>query len=197
MSWALPPELFADIVIPTTGVIIVAPILAALGVWWLITRMDRIAHGVFPHLAWEHSLGWFNIKAERRARAAFRWIRRGMYLLLFDALAIMLWTACDFPSLQGPLGPGDLANLISCASLFILCLGIWVLYLGCGLLPAIRSRRDMTALKKFRAQLEELEQERGEYVPKSRVHASLAKPALQQPAAPLGPNRRRFNHPGG
>ncbi len=76
--------------------------------------MGGLAHGPhrergFSDLEWERSLGWLNIKAERRASTAMRWVRYGVIVLLVDALVILYWAAeglAGFVELGGPVGDG-------------------------------------------------------------------------------------------
>ena len=199
MSWPTPAPFLADLVLPASWLgAIAASLLTSAAIWWLIARADRIIHHLFPHLAWEQSLGWLNIKAERRANTAMRWVRYGIYLLLFDSLAVMLWTAEDFPPLQNWSDPAVVSELAWRGPTLALCLIIWGIFLGCGLLPRVRAEREMAALKKFRAEMEEVEREREMLEPKSRVHSPLPKPRINAPLAASASNRmRRFQQPGG
>src|SRR5271170_3083270 len=89
-----------------------APFLAVAVLWWLIKRTDRVIHHLFPHLEWEKSLGWLNIRAERRANAALRWVGYGIYALLAVALYGIVWTAEGLRQLDNWSDPsvvGDLA----------------------------------------------------------------------------------------
>ena len=65
--------------------------LAIAFVWWLINRTDRIIHHLFPDLEWEKSLGWLNIRAERRAKTAMRWIGYAIYAMLIASLYGIAW----------------------------------------------------------------------------------------------------------
>jgi len=199
MSWATSAPFLATLVLPAPWMGAVAIfLLTAAVVWWLITRTDRIIHHIFPDLAWEHSLGWLNIKAERRANTAMRWVRFGIHVLLFDALVVMLWTAKDFPPLQTWSDPWETGDLAWRVPMLALCFIIWVLFLGCGLLPKIRAERELAAFKKFRVEMEEEEWEKEMVKPKSRVHSPLPKPRTNPSLTPTTSNRmRRFQQPGG
>jgi hypothetical protein len=71
--------------------------LAALA--WIVFNTDRIVHTVFPDLEWERSLGWLNIRAERRASRAMRWVGYAVIVLLFDSLVLIFWAAKGMPRL--------------------------------------------------------------------------------------------------
>jgi hypothetical protein len=60
--------------------LVLSPFFAVLGLWTLVNQTDRIIHYLFPNLQWEHDLGWLNIKAERRARRAVRWLGYSAYV---------------------------------------------------------------------------------------------------------------------
>jgi len=187
--------------IPNPELLIVygGPVLVVLALWWLAERTDRIINYLFPHLEWEKSLGWLNIKAERRAKAALRWIGYAFYLLLAGLLYAIVRLADAFPPLSEWSDPQVLGDLVLEIPALVVCLGIWLLYLGGVLLPRLRTDSEEAGLKKFRAQMEELEKEREMYGhPHSRVKQPLQKPRTNAPAGSITPTRsRRRDHPGG
>ena len=174
-----------------------APFFAVAAVWWLIKRTDRIISYLFPDLEWEKSLGWLNIRAERRANTALRWVGYGIYALLIAGLYGIVWAAEGLQALgnwSDPWVMGDLALRVPALGI---CLGIWLLYLGCWLVPKLRAQREAAALKQFRAEAEEAEKERELETP-SRVRSPLRKPRTNPPLAPLAPDRTdRRRQPGG
>src|ERR1017187_6898469 len=95
MHGAISPLFLAGFVFPSAGqcLVLAAPILAVAAVWWLINRTDRIVNHLFPDLEWEQSLGWLNIRAERRANTGLRWLGYGIYVMLIDALYGIVWGA--------------------------------------------------------------------------------------------------------
>jgi hypothetical protein len=107
----------AGFVFPSAGQCLVwaAPFLAVAAAWWLISRTDRIVSHLFPALEWEQSLGWLNIKAERRANTALRWVGYGIYAILAGALVGIVWGAEGLSQLDNwsdPwVMPGDLGAL--------------------------------------------------------------------------------------
>jgi signal transduction histidine kinase len=199
MSGAISHHFLAslDYSAPLIGGMIVGPLLAAIGAWFLIARTDRMVHFMFPHLEWEHTLGWLNIKAERRANTALRWMRYGINILLFDALVIMIWTAQDFPNLADGTDSPELFQAAWRAALIVFCFVIWVLYLGCVLLPRARVAREQAALAKYRAEAEEAEREKTLAQLPSRIRAAVVKPRADGPIDPPPNRNRRFNQPGG
>lgn len=173
-----------------------APFLAVAAVWWLIRRTDRIINHLFPNLEWEHSLGWLNIKAERRANAALRWVGYGIYAMLIAALYGIAWAAEGLQALDNWSDPWVMGELALRVPALGFCLGLWVLYLGGWLIPKLRAEREEAGLKKFRAEMEEAEREReGDMYPRSRIHSPLRKPRTNAPPGlpvPLVPDRDRM-----
>ena len=169
-----------------------APFLAVAAVWWLICRTDRIVNHLFPYLEWEHSLGWLNIRAERRANTALRWVGYGVYIMLIDALVGIVWGAEGLRQLDNWSDPWVMGDLALRVPALGFCLGIWVLYLGGWLIPKLRAQREAAEWKKIRAEAEEAEWERqGSLQPPSRVHSPLRKPRTNAPPVPLVPDRTR------
>jgi hypothetical protein len=163
------------------------------GLALLVARTDRILHAVFPDLEWERSLGWLNIKAERRASRAMRWVNYGVILLLVDALVIFYWGAKGLPDLSTWNDPWVCGDLVLRVPLMALCLFIWVVYLGLGLVPRVRAEREAAAFRKFRAQILAADEEKralqemGKAEPRGKVE--LPKPRVDgtKPATPTTP----------
>jgi hypothetical protein len=168
-----------------------APFLAVAAAWWLISRTDRIVSHLFPALEWEQSLGWLNIKAERRANTALRWVGYGIYAILAGALVGIVWGAEGLSQLDNWSDPWVMGDLALRVPALVFCLGIWVLYLGGWLIPKLRAQREEAEYKKFRAEAEEAEREI-ETHPRSRIHSPLRKPRTNvspTPPVPLVPDR--------
>ena len=201
MFGQLIPLAHTRIAIPDPWMLVVwgTPVLTVLALWWLIERTDRIINYLFPHLEWEKSLGWLNIKAERRAKTALRWCGYAFYLLLAGLLYAIVRLADAFPPLSEWTDPDVLGDLMLEIPALVVCLGIWLLYLGGVLLPRLRTDREEAELKKFRAHMEELEKEQAMYGhPPSRVQKPLQKPRTNAPIESITPTRpRRRDHPGG
>lgn len=197
MHGAISPMILAGFVFPGAGQCLVwaAPFLAVAAVWWLIKRTDRIIHHLFPHLEWEKELGWLNIRAERRANTALRWVGYGVHALLAVALLGIVWAAEGLRQLDNWSDPWVMGDLALRVPALGFCLGIWVLYLGGWLIPKLRAQREAAGLKKFRAEMEETEMERqGDMHSRSRIHSPLRKPRTNIPRvlpAPLVPDRTR------
>ena len=201
MHGALIPLFHTRMAIPNPELLVVwgGPVLAVLALWWLIERTDRIINYLFPHLEWEKSLGWLNIKAERRAKAALRWIGYAFYLLLAGLLYAIVRIADAFPPLSEWSNPDVQGDLLLEIPALVVCLGIWLFYLGGVLRPRLRAEWEEAGLKKFRAQVEELEKERETFGhTHSRGHKPLQKPRANSPFESIAPDRtRRRDHPGG
>jgi hypothetical protein len=193
MHGAIPPSILAEalLIMAWKFLVFLAPIFVIAAVWWLVNQTERIMHYLFPYLEWEHSLGWLNIRAERRARMAMRWIGYLVYFLLAVTL------------LGLPLGAGGVEQLVDhrpdpplttdvamrLATLFFSSV-VWWGYLGCWLIPRLRAAREEAALKKFRAEMAEIEMEREERQPRSRIYSGQPKPRTNG-AKPLVPDRLR------
>ena len=193
-----PTCFLAEITFPSLrdGLAFAAPVLTLAALGWLVSRTDRIIHAIFPDLEWEHSLGWLNISAERRANRAMRWVGYGVVVLLLDSLVIIFWAAKGMPRLadwSDPWVMGDLALRVPALGF---CLLIWVIYLGLGLLPRLRAEREAAAYLKFRAQLKADEEEGGMKSP-PRLHTPLPKPRVNPKPVTLTPKRSWRRHPPG
>jgi hypothetical protein len=182
--------MFAGLVFPDVGQMLVlsAPLVVLGVLWWLITRTDQVINRIFPDLEWEHSLGWLNIKAERQAKTGLRWIGYGIYILLFDSLFGIVWGAKGLPHISHWTNPWDIGGLALRMIALFSCLGIWVLYLGCGLIPKLRLQREEAEFLKFRKEAEEAEEARELEAP-SRLASSLKKPRKNVPTVLLVPQR--------
>lgn len=182
---------WAGFVFPSAGqcLVLAAPFLAVAAVWWLINRTDRIVSHLFPDLEWEQSLGWLNIKAERRANTGLRWVGYGIYVMLADALVGIVWGAEGLSQIDNWSDPWVMGDLALRVPALLFCLGIWVLYLGGWLIPKLRAQREEAEYKKFRAEVEEAERERDEMHPRSRIHSPLRKPRTNVSPIPLVPDR--------
>jgi hypothetical protein len=184
--------------------VFLAPLLAITALWWLANRTDRVINYFFPDLEWEKNLGWLNIRAERRANAALRWLGYGIYFLLGGALYGIAWAAVGLQDWdRASSDPLVVAELMVRAPVLIMCLGAWVLFFGTWLLPKLRMDREEAALKRFRMEMDEEERER-EKSPQSRVKSPLRKPRTNQPLVmpgspgPFDAGRSRYwREPGG
>jgi len=193
MHGALPPSLIAEALLMMAWkfLLFLAPFLAVAALWWLVGQTERIVHWLFPYLEWEHSLGWLNIKAERRARTALRWLGYAVYLLLAATLLGLPFGARGVEQIvdQWPTPPLTADMAVRLLTLAV-CVAIWWLYLGCQLVPKLRTEREEAELKKFRAKLTEAELEREKRNPRSRITSSLPKPR-QNASQPLVPDRAK------
>jgi hypothetical protein len=167
-----------------------APFLAVAILWLLAQRMDRIIHRLFPDLEWEKSLGWLNIRAERRAQTVLRWIGYIIYALLAIALYGIFWGAEGLQALDNWSDPWVMGDLALRVPVLIFCLGLWLVFFCSWLIPKLRAERELKDLKKYRAKAGEEERER-EKEPRSRIHAPLLKPRTNAVLVPNRMKRRR------
>jgi hypothetical protein len=155
---------------------VAAPILAVGFIWWLVNQTERIVHWLFPNLEWEHSLGWLNIRAQRRADAAMRWLGYVIYAILIGALYGIIWGAESLRDRANWSDPWVMSDLMLRLPVLLLCLCIWCLYLGCGLLPNLRrqrEKREWVELQRFREEAEQTEKKK---LMPSRVKSPLLAP---------------------
>ncbi len=198
-----PTNLFAEIAPASWHDVMAfaAPVLFLAGLAWVVLRTDRIVNAVFPDLEWERSLGWLNIKAERRASTAMRWVRYGVIVLLVDALVILYWAAEGLPDLSNWADPWVMGDLALRVPVMGFCLLIWVIYLGLGLLPRVRAEREAAAYRKFRAQMTAADEEKralsamGEAT--SRGPVEIPPPRTTAKSTPLTPRRHWRQFPPG
>jgi hypothetical protein len=167
-----------------------APALAVAALWWLANRADQVMNYLFPNLEWEHSLGWLNIRAEKRAKAALRWIGFGLYLLLGAALLAIVTSVKGLQETENLLDPNSIGYVLLWIGTIFVCLSAWVLFLGVWLFPKIRARREIAELKVFRAEMKEIEaeKERLRNAVHSRIKATLQRPKQEAPPAKSSPN---------
>jgi hypothetical protein len=185
MQAALPLPL-AAIAIPSAAqcFTVLAPIAAIALLYSILKGIDVFLAKMFPALEWQRNLGWFNIKAERKAASVLRVIGHIVLALLAVALYGIAWGAEGLRLLPRWTDPDTLAELdlrlpVLCASLSLV-----LLYFGIELLPRLRREYEEEDLQAFRAELAEQEEE------KSRDESSrLARPF--QPPTPSRPRRPR------
>jgi len=182
------PLILADIAIPSAWqcLVFAAPFLAAIAVCWLINRTDQIINHLFPDWEWERRLGWLNIRARRRAEAALRWIGYGIYAILAAALYGIVWGAQALPTVGHWNDPNVLGDVALRLAVLLVCFGVWLVYLGCGLIPKLRDQQEKEDLEKFRAETDETEKER-----EARSPSRLKSPefGLRAPSDRRGPRR--------
>src|SRR5271156_3331249 len=70
---------------------LVAAIVSTWAAWWVMSHADRIINRIFPYNEWEKSLGWLNIRAQKRADAGLRWLGYFVYAVLAVALLGIVW----------------------------------------------------------------------------------------------------------
>jgi len=170
---------------PDQLIVMGAPIIAIGVIWWLINRTERVVHYLFPYMEWEQSLGWLNIKAERRANLAMRLVRFGVYVMLIDSLFGIIWGAKGLQQLPNWADPWVFGGLALRVGALCFCLAIWVVYLGTYVFPRIKAEREAADWKKVQAEMKEIEEAQDAREPHlhSRVKAPLRKPRTN---APLG-----------
>jgi hypothetical protein len=178
-----------------------APVLVLVALGVIISRTDQIMHTVFPDLEWERNLGWLNIRAERRADRAMRWVGYGIVVLLVDSLAGILWSAKGLPRLADWSDPWVMGELALRVPAGLFCLMIWVIYLGLGLLPRLRAEREIAAYKKFRAEMLASDEEKRALeamaAGAARSDTTLPKPRVNAKSTTLTARRHWRQHPPG
>jgi hypothetical protein len=140
---------------------IAAPFLALAALRWVIHRVDHTIDRLFPHWEWEKRLGWLNIRTQRRAETALRWIGYFLYALLAAALYGIVWAAPALGQIDHWSDPAVLGEISLKLSVLLVCLGSWLVYLGFELLPKLRRQHEVDELEKFRAEQAATEGESG------------------------------------
>jgi len=200
MHGAIPPWIVAEaiMIMAWKCLVFLVPFFVVAGLWWLVGQTDRIIQYLFPYLEWEQSLGWLNIKAERRTKMALRWTAYLIYALLAVALLGIVWGAEELQYLDKWSDPWVMGELALRVPVLVFCLGLWVLYLGGYLIPRLRTEREEAEWKKFQAELkakDEAKKEREAYS-RSRIHKPLPKPRENGPFAPVSQVWKRRRPPG-
>jgi hypothetical protein len=197
MHGAIPPSIIARALLIMAGkfLFFLAPFIAVAATWWLVNRTDRLVNFLFPHLEWERSLGWLNIKAERRAKKALRWFGYLIQALLVVALLGMIWGAVGLGAIIDSWPNPDVivASALQIAALFF-SLAIWIAYLGSWLIPRLRAKRETSGLERFRSELAQDEEDERNRYPNSpsRVNKPLRKPRTNAPLAGASRIRKRL-----
>jgi len=170
---------------------VAVPVATVAAVWWLINQTERVVHWLFPHLEWEHSLGWLNIRAQRRADMAMRWLGYLIYAVLIAALYGIIWGAEGLRDRAQWSDPWVIGDLLLRIPVMLFCLGLWFLYLGCGLVPNLRrqrEKREWVELQKFREEAEAAENRK---LMPSRGNSPLPKPRFDITLVPSRKKGRR------
>jgi hypothetical protein len=145
------------------------PFLALFALRWVIRHTDEIIEKLFPHWEWERKLGWLNISAQRQAETVLRWIGYCIYALLAAALYGIVWSVSGVGNLKRLDDPGTAADAFLKLSVLLVCLGLWLVYLGCELIPKLREQAVREELAKAREEDAELDEEEPSYLkPPSR-----------------------------
>jgi hypothetical protein len=169
----------------------IAPFLFLAAAMFIIGRMDLIIDRLFPHWDWEKRLGWLNLRAQRQAETVLRWIGYFIYAVLGLSLLGIVWAARGLvDALNNWSDPYVLSELARRIPVLLACLGLWLVYLGCELLPKMRGQYEEEELEKFRAEQAELERER-ELNPASRGKAPHRKSRLNITLTPSRPRPKR------
>jgi hypothetical protein len=143
----------AQIAIPDASqcLLFAAPFLGAAAIYWLFWHSDKLINWIFPNWTWEKELGWLNIRANRRAEAVLRWIGYAIYALLAFTLYGIVWASSAFTDIMQE-APNTVADGIGKLTVLLICLGIWLLYLGFELIPKLRNQYEQEELEKYRAE---------------------------------------------
>jgi len=173
---------------------LVAAIVSTWAAWRIIDNADRIVEWLFPDSEWEKSLGWLNITATKRAEAGLRWVGYLVYAMLAAALYGIVWAAQGLRDFAQWSDPDVLSRLALHFPVLVLCLVIWFLYFGLGVMPRVRwerEEREWRELQKFREQMAEQERLRPPQEERSRLQRPLRKPRVNAPHESILPDRGR------
>ena len=135
------------------------PFLFVIGLYWVLTRTDRVAERLFPAGDWEKRLGWLDIQAERRADLVLRWIGYVFYAVAAAALYGIVWGAQGIPLIPHWDNPDSLSELFLRIPVLFVSLTLHLLYFGVYLLPKLSKEYDMHLLREFQIEQRRLEEE--------------------------------------
>lgn len=154
------PSIDAQIGIPDASqcLLFASPFLGAAAIYWLFWHSDKVINWVFPNWEWEKKLGWLNIRVTRRADAVLRWLGYTVYAFLAFTLYGIVWSSSAFADLE-QWTPNSVADGMSKLSILLVCLGVWLVYLGFELIPKLRNRYEREELEKYRAEHPDLEED--------------------------------------
>ena len=149
----------AEIAIPSLNAClrVLGPVAAVAAFLWLMRNADELIRRHLPRLEWDRQLGWFNIRAEQRARRFLRGVAAIMYLLLAAALYGILWGAEGLQDLVHWRDPEVLLRVQNHLPVLVLGAGLWALYLGGELMPRLRREFEEEELERYRAEQAALE----------------------------------------
>lgn len=164
-----------------------APFLAIVATVWLLRRFSRWLDRLFPAWEWEKQLGWLNLGAQRRADQILGLLRGLGQLILLAAAAVMPWGAVGLRPASWD-GPDAVADAVTRLTVLLSALGLWLVYLGCDLLPRMRRDYERESLRRYRI---ELEQDAGEGLEGDPLrHGGASKPwGATGPLLPAGGSR--------
>jgi hypothetical protein len=162
MQAASLPFLDAAIGIPSAGqcFMALAPIAGLALFYALLKGIDQVLARIFPGLEWQRNLGWFNIKAERRAATVIRWLGHAVMAVLAVALYGIVWGAEGLRLLPRWTDPDTMAEIDFRLPVLATSVGLLLFYFGAALLPRLRREYEEEELEVFRAEWAALEEEK-------------------------------------
>ncbi len=157
-SFPLPEAVIA---IPSASqcFMVLAPVAGIALFYAIVQSIDRVLAKAFPGLEWQRNLGWFNIKAERRAATVLRWLGHGVMALMAGALYGIVWVAEGLRLLPRWTDPDALAELDFRLPVLVTGLGFILFYMGAALLPRLQREYEEEDLEAFRAERAAFEEE--------------------------------------
>ena len=184
---------FAAIGIPNAWqcLVVASPFLFIAAVKWLVGITDVFIKQLFPYWEWEKQLGWLNIRAHRRAELFWRWFGYFIYATLALALYGIVWASSALSNPAAWSDPNLVPDLMAKVATLLVCLGYWLVYLGCELLPKLRRQYEDEELQRYRVEMAAREEE-SETRPASR-HGATDLKSWKKPLSPKLGNRARRN----
>lgn len=186
-----PLYVMAQIAIPSAGQLLTfaGPFIAVGGIVFVLRHLDQIIDLLFPHWDWERKLGWLNLRAQKQADAVLRWLGYLVYAVLAIALGGIVWSATILGSVADWQDSSAIEKIIPAIAVLLVSLGLWLIYVGCELLPKLRGQHEMEELEKFRADQAAAERERDQ-ARTTRYKTPWPPP---RPGQPMSSNRRRMS----
>jgi hypothetical protein len=129
---------------------VLAPLGALIALLWLMRNADALIRRFLPGLEWHRELGWFNIRAEKRAERVLRALATAGYTLLAAALYGILWGAEGLRDGRNWRDPAVLLELQNHLPVLLLSVALWAAYLLGDLAPRLRREYEEEELEQFR-----------------------------------------------
>ena len=142
----------AALLVPTAAqcLQVFGPLVLVFGIVWFWRNAEVFLAQLFPRWEWERTLGWLNLRANRRAE---RILRVFTHLLHTALLLVLIGILVLSRELGQPWDTDSYAGMFSLVAVWIYlitCYGFWVYYFAAVLAPRIREEFEAAELQRYR-----------------------------------------------